>query len=221
LSIRRAVLLLCLLTAFTVPPTVAQAQEFGLLKSAETINKGNFKLRVSPLLMVGKNVEDEPGVAILAGYGVTSNVDVEGGVAFYDGVTFWGAAAEVRLVKERWFDFSVAGGLHRRTGDRTPGLAVADGVVGLDLRFLASGHVTRRLELYGGVDLAFEGVGASSSPLSPGHVLPNPEDFKTVHLVPGIQFRITHNIDFVAEAGVALNDSGRPYIAGGLVLYVR
>ena len=214
-------MLLCLLTPFTVPPTVAQAQDFGLLESAETINKGNFKLRVSPLLMVGKNVEDEPGVAVLAGYGFTSNFDVEGGVALYDGVTFWGAAAKVWLVKERRFDCSVAGGLHRRTGDRTPGLPVADGVVGLDLSFLASGHVTRRLELYGGVDLAFEGVGASSSPLSSGHLLPNPEDFKTVHLVPGILFRITDNVGFVAEAGVALNESARHYIAGGLAFYVR
>jgi hypothetical protein len=120
-SIRQEVLLLCLLTAFTVPPTVAHAQDFGILESAETIDKGNVKLRVSPLLMFGKNIEaDEPSVATLAGYGLTSNFDVEGGVAFVDGVTFWGAAAEVWLVKERPFDFSVAGGFHGRTGDRPP-----------------------------------------------------------------------------------------------------
>ncbi|HYN10502.1 MAG TPA: outer membrane beta-barrel protein [Vicinamibacterales bacterium] len=203
MSIQRAVLLFCVLTAFAMPPSVAHAQDFAILESAETINKGNFKLRVSPLLIFGKGAEDnEPGVAILAGYGFTSNFDMEGGVAFFDGVTFWGANAEVWLVKERPFDFSVAGGFHRRTGDNT------ESFNGLDLTFLASGHVTRRLELYGGLDLAFEGIG-------------DPIDFKTAHFVPGIEFKITDNLDLVAEAGLALNDNARHYIAGGLAFYVR
>jgi hypothetical protein len=195
-------LLSCVLTV-TVWPSVARAQDFGILESAETINKGNFKIRLSPLLIFGKGGEDnEPGVAILAGYGFTSNFDVEGGVAFYDGVTFWGANAEVWLVKESPIDVSVAGGFHRRTGDRTASFN------GIDLTFLASGHVTRRLELYGGLDLAFEGVG-------------DPIDFKTAHLVPGIEFKINDSLDLVAEAGLALNDNARHYIAGGLAFYIR
>jgi hypothetical protein len=196
-------LLSCVLTAVTVWPGVARAQDFGILESAETINKGNFKIRVSPLLVFGKGAEDnEPGVAILAGYGFTSNFDVEGGVAFFDGVTFWGANAEVWLVKESPIDVSIAGGFHRRTGDNTPSFN------GVDLTFLASGHVARRVELYGGLDLAFEGVG-------------DPVDFKTAHFVPGIEFKINDSLDLVAEAGLALNDNARHYIAGGLAFYIR
>ena len=196
-------LFVCVLTAMLVLPAAAHSQDFGILESAETINRGNFKLRLSPLLVFGKEDEDdELGLAILAGYGFTSNFDIEGGVAFFDGVTFWGANAEVWLVKEQPVDFSIAGGFHHRTGDRT------ENFTGIDLTFLVSGHVTRRLELYGGLDIAFEGLG-------------EPTDFKTFHLVPGIEYRITDNLDLVAEAGLALNDDARHYIAGGLAFYIR
>lgn len=199
----RGVRLFVCLTAILALPVAAHGQDFGILESAETINKGNFKLRVSPPLIFGKNGEDdELGISILAGYGFTSNFDIEGGVTFLDGVTFWGANAEVWLVKEQPVDFSIAGGFHQRTGDRTENLT------GLDLTFLVSGHVTRRLELYGGLDIAFEGIGDAT-------------DFKTFHFVPGIEYRITDSVDLVAEAGIALNDDARHYIAGGLAFYIR
>ena len=203
MTIRRGSLLAAVLTILACFPAPAPAQDFGILESAETINQGNFKLRLSPLLVFGRNGEDdEPGVAILAGYGITPRFDVEGGVAFFDGVTFWGANAEVWLIRENPLDFSIAGGFHRRSGENTANFT------GLDLTFLASGHVTPRLELYGGLDLAFEGIG-------------DPVDYKTMHFVPGIELRITDSLDFVAEAGLALNDDARHYIAGGLVFYVR
>lgn len=200
---QRGVPLFVCLTAILVMPVAAHGQDFGILESAETINKGNFKLRLSPLLVFGKEEEDnELGLAILAGYGFTSSFDVEGGVAFFDGVTFWGANAEFWLLKETPVDVSIAGGFHHRTGDRTGDFT------GIDLTFLVSGHVTRRLELYGGLDIAFEGLG-------------DPADFKTFHFVPGIEYRITDNLDLVAEAGLALNDDARHYIAGGLAFYIR
>lgn len=203
MTVKRGVLLAAVLTMLPVLPTAAHAQDFGVLESAETINQGNFKLRLSPLLLFGRNGEDdEPGVAIQAGYGVTRNFDIEGGVAFYDGVTFLGANAEVWLIREDPLDFSISGGFHRRTGDRTPDLT------GIDLTFLASGHASPRLEIYGGLDLAFEGIG-------------DPIDYKTIHFVPGIEFRITDSLDLVAEVGLALNDDARHYIAGGLAFYIR
>jgi hypothetical protein len=184
-------------------PAVTYAQDFGILESAETINRGNFKLRVSPLVVFGKDAEDnEGGLVATLGYGFTRNFDVEGGVAFFDGVTFYGANAEVWVARDTPIDVSIAGGFHRRTGDRT-----AD-FTGLDLTFLASGRVAPRLELYGGLDFAFEGIGDEF-------------DFKTVHLVPGIEYRITDDLDFVAEVGLALNDHARHYLAGGLAFYLR
>lgn len=202
MNIQRGILF-ALLTAVLLTPAPALAQDFGILESAETINQGNFKLRLSPLLVFGKNGEDdEPGVAILAGYGITPRFDVEGGVAFFDGVTFWGANAEAWLIRENPLDVSVAAGFHRRTGDQTLNLT------GIDLTFLVSGHVTPRVELYGGLDLAFEGVG-------------DPVDYKTMHFVPGVEVRLAENLDLVAEVGLALNDDARHYIAGGLSFYIR
>ena len=184
-------------------PAAAHSQDFGIMESAETIDQGNFKIRANPMFLLGRNGGDtDPGVAVLAGYGVTPRFDLEGGLAFYDGVTFFGANAEYWLVRDAPLDFSVAGGLHRRTGDAT-----AD-YNGIDLTFLASGHATPNLEIYGGLDLAFEGIGV-------------PGEFKIAHLVPGLEYRVNDMIDLLAEAGVALNDNSRHYISGGIAIYFR
>jgi len=184
-------------------PAAARAQDFGIMESAETINKGNFKIRVNPMFLFGRHGGDtDPGVAVAAGYGFTPRFDLEGQLAVYDGVTFFGANAEYWLVKHAPLDFSVAGGLHRRTGDATTAYN------GIDLTFLASGHATRKLELYGGLDLAFEGLGV-------------PGGFTTAHLVPGLEYRVNNVIDLLAEAGLALNDSSRHYISGGIAIYFR
>ena len=184
-------------------PAIAHAQDFGIVESAETINKGNFKLRANPMILFGKNGGDgKVGAAVAFGYGFTHRFDMEGQAAFYDGVTFFGANAEYWILKENPFDFSIAGGLHRRTGSKTTDLT------GVDLTFLASGHVAKRLELYGGIDLAFEGVG-------------QPGGFKTVHFVPGIEYKISDEIDLDAEVGLALNDFARNYAAISLAFYIR
>ena len=96
----------------------------------------------------------------------------------------------------------MAAGLHRRRGDATTNYN------GIDLTFLASGHATPRLDIYGGLDLAFEGIGV-------------PGEFKTVHMVPGLEYKVNDMIDLLAEAGVALNDSSRHYISGGIAFYFR
>lgn len=36
-------------------PTLAHAQDFGVMESAETIDKGNFKLKVNPMFILGDN----------------------------------------------------------------------------------------------------------------------------------------------------------------------
>ena len=195
----------CLLLAVCVLglPTLARAQDFGVLQSAETINKGNFKLRFNPLVVFGKEGEsNEAGVAIIAGYGVTPSFDIEGGVAFYDGVTFLGANAEFWVLKNRPLDISVAGGFHGRFVDD------GEDYSGIDLTFLASGNVAPRLELYGGLDLSFEALGKDY-------------DYTTVHLVPGIEYKINDSVDLVAEFGIGLTDSSRHYLTGGLAIYFR
>ena len=198
--LRRSIFVLaCLLSL----PLAARAQDFGIAESAETINHRNFKLRLSPIVIFGNDNEaNRTGFAATFGYGFTKSFDAEGQVAFYDGVTIYGGNAEWWIVKESPLDFSVAGGIHRRTGSKT-----AD-YTGVDLTFLASGHVNKRLELYGGLDIAFEGVG-------------DPGDYKTFHLVPGLEYKINESIDLDVEFGIALNDFARHYLCGGLSFYIR
>ncbi len=173
------------------------------MESAQTINQGNFKVRANPMFVLGRDGGDtSTGIAVLAGYGLTPRFDLEGGVAFYDGVTFFGANAEYWLVKNAPVDVSLAGGLHRRTGDAT------DAYNGVDFTVLASGHPTPRLEIYGGLDLAFEGIGV-------------PGEFKTAHLVPGVEYKLNDTIDLLAEAGIALNDNSRRYVSAGIAIYFR
>lgn len=196
----RPLLLLCALLAIT--PALAQAQDFGVMESAETINKGNFKLRGSPTFIFGKDLDRMTGVSIAGGYGFTPRFDVEGQLAFYDNLTFFGANAEYWVVKDRQLDFSIAGGLHGRTGD-----AAFDGF-GVDLTFLASKHVGPKLEIYGGVDVSFEQV-------------EDFDDYRTVHVVPGIEYKLGEDLDFVAELGLGVNDRSRHYFSIGLAFYLR
>jgi hypothetical protein len=192
-----------LVASLTTVPAAARAQDFGVLESAETIDQGNFKFKVSPLVTFGRfGGDDEPAIAGIIGYGVTNYFDLEGGVAVYDGVAIVGGNAEVWFVRGAPVDVSAIGGLHVHRGDNT-----AD-ITGVDFALLASGHVTPRWELYGALDVAFESFDNNGS-------------FRTVHFVPGVEVRLSEDVDFVAEVGLALNDNARHYVAGGLAFYLR
>ena len=196
----RPLLLLC--AALVCAPAIAHAQDFGVMESAETINKGNFKIRGNPMIVFGKDADQTTGVALAGGYGFTPRFDMEGQLGIYDGLTFFGANAEYWLVKDRKLDFSVAGGLHGRSGDRT------FDAWGIDLTFLGSKHLSTNFELYGGLDISFENVDDG-------------EDFQTVHLTPGVEFRLARDLDLVGEFGIGLNDNSRHYFAIGLAYYIR
>ena len=184
-------------------PAALHAQDFGVMESAETIDRGNFKFKVNPIVVFGGEFgDDEPGVVGMVGYGVTSYFDLEGGVAIYDGVTMFGGNAEVWLVRNAPVDVSAIGGLHFHRGDNTPD------ITGVDLTLLASGHATPRFELYGALDVAFESFDDNGS-------------FRTVHFVPGVEVRLSEDVDFVAEVGLGINDEARHYISGGLAFYLR
>ena len=62
--------------------------------------------------------------------------------------------------------------------------------------------------MYVGLDFAFEGLGV-------------PGDFQTVHLVPGLEYKVNDSIDLLAELGLGLNDSSRHYVSGGIAIYFR
>ena len=185
-------------------PAAASAQDFGVMESAETINPGNFKLSVNPMFVFPDYADTEIGVGLRFGYGFTPRFDMEAKAAFYDGLSFFGGDFEYWLVKNRAWDVSGGAGIHFARGD-----AFADSP-GIDLTLLASSHIARRLEFYGALDVAIESVDDDEG-----------EDFTTVHLVPGIEYAISDDLDFVAEAGFSLNDDGSHYVSVGLSYYIR
>ncbi len=174
------------------------------MNSAETINKGNFKLMANPIVVFGRNGSDgETGVAVMGGYGFGDRFDVEAKMSFFDGVKFFGADAEYWLVQHNPVNVSVIGGFH---------IADADGgsdAKGIDLTALASGKVGKKLELYGGLDWSRNSFKNSSS------------HYSTLHLVPGLEYRVSPQLDLVGEFGIALNDDSNHYVSAGIAYYFR
>lgn len=188
-------------------PTLSFAQDFGVMESAETIDRGNFKFRVNPMLFFGNDVADEEqGITFMGGYGFTDKFDVEAGAALYDGVHIFGGNAEFWVMKRKPFDLSIIPGLHIARGDR------ALDSTGIDLTILASKHMTSRLDLYGGLDFAFESVTDDRV---------RDANYKTVHLVPGVEYKLHRDVDLLAEIGIGLNDPAANYFSAGIAFYVR
>jgi len=80
MRISRIVLAAALVLCFALP---AAAQYVGILQSAETMDRGTFKLMVAPIMVFGKNgADDEFGGAIRGGYAFTDRFDVEAKLGF-------------------------------------------------------------------------------------------------------------------------------------------
>jgi len=174
-----------------------------LMNSAETINKGNIKLAIFPTVLFGKNGGDSLwGVAGRAGYGLTSRFDIEAKAAVFKGLKYFGVDGEYWLVQGRNANVSVALG-----GHLTDSQGGADSA-GIDTAVLFSTKPARNLELYGGLKFAFDSFKNSD------------HNATLAHLVPGIEYRISDDLDFLAEFGLALNDSSRSYASVGLSLYL-
>lgn len=201
--LRRSLLLLVASSSVFLAAGPARAQNV-LMNSAETINKGNFKIAAFPTVLFGEEgADDEFGVAGRFGYGFTDNFDIEGKVAFFDGLQLYGLDAELWVVKHRPVDVSVALGAHITDLPEFNSSAI-------DTALLASGHVTDHLELYGGLNVSFESL--DDVPDS---------DFTRVYLVPGLEYKIHDDLDLVAEFGIGLNDDSPNYLSAGLAFYFR
>jgi Outer membrane protein beta-barrel domain len=200
--LRRSLLPLLMLS-FVLVAGSAQAQNV-LMNSAETINKGNFKIAAFPTLLFGEDdADNEFGVAGRFGYGFTDRFDIEGKLAFFDGLQLYGLDAEYWVVKNRPVDVSVALGAHITDFEGGDSSAI-------DTSLLASGHVSDNLELYGGLNVSFESI--DDVPDS---------SFERVYLVPGLEYKIHDDLDLVAEFGIGLNDDSPNYVSAGLAFYIR
>ena len=191
-----------LLVGFTLlTTTAASAQDFGVAQSAETINVGNIKLLANPMFVFGKDgSNDEGGLALGVGYGLTDRVDVEGRIALFEDVNFYGGDIEFGLVPGSPYNISATIGGHFTDTD-------VDNWGALDLTLQASRHATPKLEIYGAFDFTAE--------------FPPDNSYKTLHLVPGIEYAVSDDLDLVAEFGIGLTDDSYHYVTGGVAYYFR
>jgi hypothetical protein len=179
----------------------ASSAQDAIMNSAETINQDNFKFSGYPIFELSDG-DNETGFGARAGYGFGRGFDVEAKLGLFDGVTYYGLDGEW-WVHRADPDVSIAVGLHR--------LSFSDGlgdIVGIDTTLLASDHISKNLELYGGLRIAFEFPDGGDS-------------FQRMHLVPGIEYRLGKDLDFLAEVGIKLNDDSSSYVSAGLAYYIR
>ena len=185
-------------------PSIAHAQDFGVMESAETINKGNFKLKALPMFILGSG-DTRSGVVAGVGYGFTETFDFEANVARYKDVTLVGGNVEYWLIKgQQPLDLSASAGFHFAKsdfGDQT----------GVDVTVIASHAATKKLDVYAALDMAFNKYRDN---------FPN-NSYTQAHLVPGVEYKVHPDLDLLAEFGVALNSKGDNYVSFGLAYYVR
>jgi hypothetical protein len=199
----RKIVILMAVGMFLALAAVGLRAQDVIMGSAETINKGNLKIGVYPTVLFAKNGGDSIwGGAGRLGYGLADRFDIEAKAGFFKGLSYFGVEAEYWLVQGRSINASVAVG-----GHMTNWRASADSS-GLDTRLLLSTTPVANLEIYGGFKMAFDKY--KNSDLS----------YTAAHLVPGIEYRLSADLDFMAEVGIALNDNSRSYASIGLSLYL-
>lgn len=193
------VMVAALFLAMAAAPVSAQQV---LMNSSETINKGNLKLAVFPTVLFGKDGGDSLwGVAGRFGYGLTSSIDVEAKVGLFKGLKYFGFDLEYWFLKGKNFNASAALG-----GHMTDYNAGGDSK-GFDAILQAGTTPAEKLEIYAGLMASFESV-------------KNGNNYTLLHIVPGIEYRINDDMDFLAEFGLALTDNARSYASVGLAMYL-
>ena len=123
-----------------------------------------------------------------------------------------GADAELWILKgkeeDTGLDGSLTGGVHWFLGNDEN-----FDTIGLELTPILSGHVSKSLELYGALDVSFESIQDAPAGVD--------DSFTNLHLVPGIEYRLSDTIDLIAEVGIGLNDDSATYAGIGLAFYLR
>lgn len=199
---RKEVVSVLAVTLFLAAAAAEVSAQDVLMNSAEIIKQGNIKLGIFPTVLFGKNGSDSVwGMAGRVGYGLMPRFDIEAKGAAFKDLKYYGADVEYWLVKGRNINGSVALG-----GHLTDSKGGADSS-GIDTAFLVSTKPAKNLEIYGGLRLAFDLVKNSD------------QSFTLAHVVPGIEYRISDDLDFLAEVGIALNDDSRSYASVGFALY--
>ncbi len=199
--IKKIVLILFIFIFIFVSPNMFSYQGV-LMNSAETINPGNFKLTVFPTMLIGENGGDSIwGVAGRVGFGLSSSIDIEAKGAVFKNFNYLGIDIEYWFYRGRNVNVSAAVGWHM-IGSKTG----ADSS-GIDTAIIVSTKPSNKLELYSGLKLSFDSIKNTG------------QQIDLIHFIPGFEYRITKDTDFLAEFGIALNGESRNYVSFGFAYY--
>jgi len=188
--------------SFTMLAVPARGQSF-VTHSAETIPQGDFRFTTYPVGLFGRDgAPDRWGGGARLGYGITDSLDVAGQGAVFDGFGLVGLDANVWLLRG---DINLAASL----GAHKALIRDASDSTAVDTSLLMSGRVTPSLAVSGGVNVSFESL---------DHV-PN-SSFTRAYVVPGVEYRISRNLDFVSQFGVGLNHHSPHYLTAGFAVYL-
>jgi hypothetical protein len=203
--------IIILVAAIILAATAPVCAQDVLMNSAETINLGNLKLAIFPTMLFSKNGRaNEWGVFGRFGYGLTRRVDIEAKVGIFKDIKYFGADIEFWFIKGRNFNVSAAFGGHvTKYNNDIPGDPNNCDSSGFDSALLASTRPFRNLEVYGG--FKFNADWVKYGPDNP---------YLRMHFVPGFEYRISDDLDFLAEVGIPLKSYSRPYASIGFALYL-
>lgn len=196
-----------LVLCFAMP---AAAQYVGIMQSAETNDAGTFKLMGAPILIFGeKGADNKFGFVARGGYGFADRFDAEVKLGFFENSTYAGLDGEYWILRgETGLDFSLTGGMHMTFANNGN-----FDTMGFDITPQFSGHVTENLELCGGLDVSFETIRDAPDWID--------DTYTRAHLVPGIEYRISDEIDLLGEIGIGLNDNSFNFASVGFAIYIR
>ena len=125
---------------------------------------------------------------------------MEVSAASFKNFTYFGADLEYWFYRGNNLNAAVSGGFHITDFD------MGGNSSGFDVSMLVSTRPARRMEVYTGVKISFDSF-------------KNGGDTKVIHLIPGIEYKLRKDVDFLAEFGIALNDVSRNYLSFGLAYY--
>lgn len=199
----KKILIVFILILFTIIFSINVSAQEVLMNSAETINPGNFKLAIFPTMLIGRNGGDSIwGFAGRAGLGLTRSIDIEAKGATFKNFNYFGVDIEYWFFRGRNINASVLVG-----GHMTESKIGAD-TMGMDTALILSTKPARKLELYGGLKMSFDSIKNTN------------QSFTLAHIVPGFEYRISSEIDFLAEFGISLNNDSKNYFSFGFAYYL-
>lgn len=191
--------------------TTVAAVDFGVMETADPIARQHWKFIAYPLVMASyPSQEQRSGVNVGIGYGLHERWDVELQYASYDDEVLVGTDLEFIAHNGANFDASFSADLIY--GDSDFGDLWGYGAT-------AIASYTRPgtwLTFTGALDTSIDHFDFNRS---------GTEYFGTrsegVHVVPGVQYRISESIDVIGEIGLGLTGDARDYAALGVSYYFR